>query len=207
VFVLLLTSVSTVLYLEQQRVVADAVTDPDARTALFARIDFTVQALSLIAQAVLFGRLLRRFGFATMLAAVPALVLLVFAVMASGLSFELAIGAIVVRRVGEYGVTRPCRDMLMSVISRQEKYKAKQLIDTFVYRGGDGLSASLMAALSGPAVRPLVGVALCGAWLGTAVWLGRRFEAMRRASGITVTAQPVSRSEPPGDTCPIARTE
>jgi ATP:ADP antiporter, AAA family len=176
-FVLLLTSVSTALYLEQQRVVAHAALDPDARTVLFARIDFTVQALSLFAQAVLFSRLLRRFGFTTMLAAVPALVLLVFAVMASGLSFELAIGAIVVRRVGEYGVTRPCRDMLMSVISRPEKYKAKHLIDTFIYRGGDGLSASLLTALAGSAIRPLVGVGLCGAWLITALWLGRRFEA------------------------------
>lgn len=186
-FVLLLTAVSTVLYLEQQQVVAHAVVGANARTAFFARVDLAVQTLALLAQLFLFSRLLRRFGLTAMLVSIPALLLIAFVVIGSsssfaGQSFEVVIGAIMLRRIGEYAVTRPCRDMLMSVVSREEKYRAKNLIDTFVYRGGDALSASAVAALpvlaaSPGAVTAIAGFALCAVWVLSALWLGRRFEA------------------------------
>jgi AAA family ATP:ADP antiporter len=192
-FVVLLTSVTTVLYVDQQRVVADTIRDIDQRTVLFARIDFLVQALSLIAQLFLFSRLLKRFGFTAMLASVPVLMLLAFCAIGIGPSLEIVIGAMLLRRIGEYAVTRPCRDMLMSIVSREEKYKAKTLIDTFVYRGGDALSASAIAALpvmgaSAIHTSSIAGAVLCAAWAVSAFWLGRTFDAK---SGAVTARRPI----------------
>jgi AAA family ATP:ADP antiporter len=194
-FVFLLTAVTTLLYVDQQRVIAHAIRDTDARTVLFARIDFAVQALSLLAQLFLFSRLLRRFGFTAMLVSIPVLLLLAFSVTGLSSSFEVVIGTMMLRRIGEYAVTRPCRDMLMSVVSREEKYRAKSLIDTFVYRGGDALSASAITALTALATSPatvsaIAGAGLCAVWALSALWLGRRFEA--GAGTPTVTLRPAS---------------
>ena len=187
VFVLLLTSVSTVLYLEQQRIVAGAVADRDSQTVLFARIDFWVQAASLITQFFLFSRLLKWFGFTAALSAVPALLIIAFALLSATPSLAVIVGAMMARRIGEYGITRPCRDMLFTVVPREEKYKAKNLIDTFVYRGGDALSASAYAAITALAASQSqavaaggMGVVLCLLWLVLALWLASRFQTRAR---------------------------
>lgn len=182
VFVLLLTSVSTVLYLEQQRIVAESIADRDAQTVLFARIDFWVQGASLVTQFFLFSRILKWFGFTAAISLVPALLIIAFALFAAAPSLAVIVGAMMARRIGEYGITRPCRDMLFTVVAREEKYKAKNLIDTFVYRGGDALSASLYAgvvalASSEAAAAGAMGVALCLVWVGLAAWLASRFNA------------------------------
>lgn len=184
-FVLLLTSVSTVLYLEQQRIVAASVADRDAQTVLFARIDFWVQAASLVTQFFLFSRILKWFGFAAALSAVPALLIIAFALLSVAPSLAVIVAAMMARRIGEYGLTRPCRDMLFTVVPRDEKYKAKNLIDTFVYRGGDAVSASAYAGVVAlassdgqAAAAGAMGVVLCVAWMALAVWLAGRFGAL-----------------------------
>jgi AAA family ATP:ADP antiporter len=90
-----------------------------------------------------------------------------------------------VRRVGDYALTRPCRDALFTVVSREEKYKAKSLIDTFVYRGGDATSGSLYQALTGPlgatpSVVGWVGAAISALWTLLALGLGRAQEERGR---------------------------
>lgn len=184
-FVLLLTSVSTVLYLEQQRIVAASVADRDEQTVLFARIDFWVQAASLVTQFFLFSRILKWFGFAAALSAVPALLIIAFALLSVAPSLAVIVAAMMARRIGEYGLTRPCRDMLFTVVPRDEKYKAKNLIDTFVYRGGDAVSASAYAGVVAlassdgqAAAAGAMGVVLCVAWMALAVWLAGRFGAL-----------------------------
>ena len=187
VFVLLLTSASTLLYLEQQRIVAETIKDKDAQTALFATIDFWVQAASLVAQFFVFSRVLKLAGVTATLSLVPFVLLAAFAMLTVSSSLAVIVGAMMVRRIGEYGFTRPCRDMLFTVVSREEKYKAKNLIDTFVYRGGDALSASAYAALvalAGAAVPEatvagVAGLAVCFAWLMLSVWLASRFNAAK----------------------------
>lgn len=190
VFVLLLTSVSTVLYLEQQRIVAAHIADRDAQTVLFARIDFWVQAASLVMQFFFFNRILKWFGFATAIGMVPALLIVAFALFSLSPSLAVIVAAMMARRIGEYGLTRPCRDMLFTVVARDEKYKAKNLIDTFVYRGGDALSASAyagvvaLASTEGQAAAAgAMGVVLCGVWLALALWLAARFKV--RESGLS----------------------
>jgi AAA family ATP:ADP antiporter len=92
--------------------------------------------------------------------------------------FMVLVVVFAVRRVGDYALTRPCRDALFTVVSRAEKYKAKSLIDTFVYRGGDALSGSLYKTLTGPAGIGAAGVGWVGAavsfvWTLLAIALGR----------------------------------
>lgn len=116
------------------------------------------------------------------------MLLAAFAVLTASSSLPVVIGAMMIRRVGEYGFTRPCRDMLFTVLSRDEKYKAKNLIDTFVYRGVDALSASAYAGLvallgsasSEAVISGMAGIAVCLVWLALSVWLAKRFNSARQ---------------------------
>jgi AAA family ATP:ADP antiporter len=186
-FVFLLTWVSTFLYLEQQAMVAQVFTDRDARTEFFNTIDFWVQAAALTVQVFVFGRLYRWIGFRAVLLSVPLLMALGFATLALNPTFAVLVGVMMIRRVGEYAITRPARDMLYTVVSREEKYKAKSLIDTFVYRGGDATSASAHALIKATFGFGLTGMAWCGAviaalWAGVAFALGSGHVSRRRRS-------------------------
>ena len=168
-FVFLLTWVSTFLYLEQQAMVAEVFADRDSRTAFFNRLDFWVQAGSLIMQLFVFGRLFRWFGFRALIVSVPVLMTLGFAALALFPTFAVLVAVMAVRRIGEYSITRPSRDTLYTVVTREERYKAKSLIDTFVYRGGDATSASVHALVKATFGFGLTGIAWCGAGLA-ALW-------------------------------------
>jgi AAA family ATP:ADP antiporter len=186
-FVFLLTWISTFLYLEQQALVAQVFTDRDAQTAFFGRIDFWVQAASLAMQLFLFGRLYRWLGFRALIVSIPLLMLLGFGLLAIFPTFAVLIGVMMMRRIGEYSITRPSRDTLYTVVTREEKYKAKSLIDTFVYRGGDATSASAHAVVKSAFDLGLSGVAWCGAalavvWAAVAWRLGREHVQRRGAT-------------------------
>jgi AAA family ATP:ADP antiporter len=184
VFVMLMTWVSTFLYLEQQAFVAKAFHSADERTRFFSGIDFWVQAASLTIQLLLFGRLFKWFGMRLVLASVPVIMTAGYAVFAAAPRFMVLVVVYAVRRVADYALTRPCRDALFTVVSREEKYKAKSLIDTFVYRGGDALSGSLYKELTGgfgagPAAIGWLGAGISAVWTVLALALGR---AQERAS-------------------------
>lgn len=168
-FVLLVTWVSTFLYLEQQALVAARFVSRDERTRFFSDIDFWVQACSLLTQLFLFGRLYRWLGFRALIVSVPLLMTAGYVVYALVPTFAVVVGVMIVRRVGEYAITRPCRDTLYTSVSREEKYKAKSLIDTFVYRGGDATSASLHQALTAGLGLTSTGIGWAGAGIA-AVW-------------------------------------
>ena len=183
-FVMLMTWVNTFLYLEQQAFVAKAFHNADQRAAFFGGIDFWVQAASLTIQLLLFGRLFKWFGLRAMLAAVPVMMIGGYALFALLPGFMLLVVVYAVRRVADYAITRPCRDALFTVVSREEKYKAKSLIDTFVYRGGDALSGSLYKELTGglgagPAAIGWLGAAVSAVWTVLALGLGRAQERAR----------------------------
>jgi AAA family ATP:ADP antiporter len=177
-FVLLMTWVSTFLYLEQQSFVAGVFATADERARFFAGIDLWVQAASLVIQLLVFGRLFKWFGLKSILVSVPLVMTAGYALFALQPLFMVLVVVFAVRRVGDYALTRPCRDALFTVVSRAEKYKAKSLIDTFVYRGGDALSGSLYKTLTGPAGIGAAGVGWVGAavsfvWTLLAIALGR----------------------------------
>jgi AAA family ATP:ADP antiporter len=190
-FVVLMTWVSTFLYLEQQAFVAKVFHSTDERARFFAGIDFWVQAASLTIQFLLFGRLFKWFGMRSLLAAVPLLMTAGYAVFALAPTFMVLVLVYAVRRVADYAITRPCRDSLFTVVSREEKYQAKSLIDTFAYRGGDAVSGSLYKALTGglgasPAAIGWLGAVIAALWTVLALALGRAFQ--RRGSGVRAEA-------------------
>jgi ATP:ADP antiporter, AAA family len=177
-FVLLMTWVSTFLYLEQQAYVAKVMHSADERAHFFASIDFWVQAASLAMQLLLFGRLFKWVGLTAILVTVPIVMTAGYALFALAPFFMVLVVVFAVRRVGDYALTRPCRDALFTVVSRAEKYKAKSLIDTFVYRGGDALSGSLYKGLTsslgfGPGAIGWFGAGISALWAVLAFALGR----------------------------------
>ena len=177
-FVILLSWVSTFLYLEQQAFVAKAFATRDERTRFFSDVDFWVQTFSLVTQMFLFGRLFKWVGLRPMLVSVPLIMTVGYAIFALLPSFAVLVGVLAVRRVGEYGITRPCRDSLYTVCTREEKYKAKSLIDTLIYRGGDATSASVFHVLTsgfglGPSGVGWVGAFISAVWMAIALALGK----------------------------------
>ncbi|SDD50597.1 ATP:ADP antiporter, AAA family [Cupriavidus sp. YR651] len=179
-FVILLATSSTFLYFEQARLVAAAFPARAQQTQVFSALDATVQALTIVVQIFFSGRVARRYGVTALLSAVPVAVAGGFLVLALWPTFGVLAAAMIVRRVGEYALLRPGREMLFTVVDPETKYKAKNVIDTAIYRAGDAVSAWVKTAidtLSGhPATVALAGAALAIVWASLGWWLGRRHE-------------------------------
>ncbi|CAM3599855.1 ADP/ATP translocating protein [Pseudomonas reidholzensis] len=181
-FVVLLASVSTFLYFEQARIVSETFSDRTRQTQVFGLIDTVVQALAILTQVFITGRLARRLGVGVLLVAVPLLMAVGFLWLALAPVFAVFVLVMVVRRAGEYALVRPGREMLFTVLPAEDKYKAKNFIDTVVYRGGDALSGWVKRALDVMAEHPqlamLLGAVLAVGWGLTGAWLGRRQRTM-----------------------------
>jgi ATP:ADP antiporter, AAA family len=195
VFVFFMTWVTTFLYLQQQSFVARVYHSADERARFFATIDFWVQATSLLLQSLLFSRLFKRFGMRALLVSVPLMMVGAYALYALVPTFMVLNWVYASRRVADYAITRPCRDSLFTVVSREEKYQAKSLIDTFAYRGGDALSGSLYKALTsglgfGHAAIGWLGAAVAVLWAVLALALGRAFQ--QRAGTVPERKLPAS---------------
>lgn len=180
-FMVLLAGVSTFLYVEQARIVAERFPDGATQTRVFGGLDAVVQVLSIGLQLFVTGRLAQRLGVGVLLVAVPLLTLLGFLWLAVAPGFAALAVVMVVRRAGEYGLVRPGREMLYSVVSTDAKYRAKNVNDTVVYRGADAMSGWLKSgldALGQHASLPMVaGAVLAGLWAVTGAWLARRYAA------------------------------
>jgi len=181
-FILFFAVTATFLYFEQAAIVSQSFASRGEQTAFLATVDLVVNCLTLGVQLFLTGRILRYFGVGLTLALLPALTLFGFAT----LTFLPALSALVVfqvlRRSSDYAIARPTREVLYTVVSREDRYKAKNFIDTVVYRAGDQIGAwsyALLAAL-GFGFTGVAGVAvvLAALWLINSLWLGRRQESM-----------------------------
>jgi AAA family ATP:ADP antiporter len=192
VYMLLFTILSTFLYFELAAVVDHAITARPARTALFAQIDFFVNVLTLVTQLFFTGRILKWLGVALTLSLLPILTVVGFAGLGLAPTLALVVVFQVLRRAGNFAVARPTREVLFTVIPREDKYKAKSFIDTFVYRFGDQLGAWGEAGLRllglGVAGVSLVAVPLNIVWLLVAIWLGWRYTRTSRARQAGVPA-------------------
>lgn len=173
------TMLSTVLYVETLRLVADAYDKPGERTQLFAAMDLAVNTLTLAIQLFITARVFERFGVTVTLALLPGFAVIGFAVLALAPLLSVLIVFGVLRRAGEFALSKPARELLFTAVSRADKYKAKNFIDTVVYRGGDAASGWLNNALReqlGLALSTVAAsaVPIAAAWVAVAVWLGRR---------------------------------
>jgi ATP:ADP antiporter, AAA family len=182
---------ATILYLEQAHVVSEHVHGAGAQTRLFAGIDLTVAVLSLATQLLLTGRVLRRFGTGASAAGLPVVYLIGFSLLAVAPSLSVIFAFQVAQRWMNFAIANPARQVLFTVVARDEKYKAKNMIDVVVFRGSDALYASVFDALQGLSLK-IGTIALCAlpvtvGWLALSTRLGRMQEQM--AAEIAATAQ------------------
>ncbi|BCA53848.1 conserved membrane protein of unknown function [Nitrospira sp. KM1] len=182
-YLFLLTTTATFLYLEQTKLVSEQVASSEARTRLFATMDFAVNSITFLTQVFVTGQLIRRFGLASALVMLPLASAVGFGIIGFVPLLVLYVLFTVVRRVGEYAIAKPAREVLFTVVSREEKYKAKNFIDTAVSRGGDATTGWLVSgvkalgATTGQIAWAMVPAACFWAWL--ALKLAKREEALR----------------------------
>jgi AAA family ATP:ADP antiporter len=184
VWVSLLSFGATILYFQQAHIVAATVHDAGAQTRIFASIDLAVGLLTLATQVFATGWLLKRFGTGMAAGALPAVYVVGFA----ALSLVTSVTAVVIFQVAQrwmnFAIANPARQVFFTVVEREEKYKAKNLIDVVVYRGSDALYGWVFDILQAVGLK-LGGIALCAlpvvaGWLVLSAALGRTQE--RRAA-------------------------
>lgn len=179
-FFLLMTFSSTILYFQQSFLVGESIQDAGARTVLFARMDMAVNVLTIFFQVYLSARLMKWFSVGMALALIPAAVFVGFSTLGVYPTLWVLIAVQVLYRAGRYGITRPAREVLYTVVSREEKYKSKAFIDAAVYRGGDLVSGWIYAGLSAVGLSigaiSLVAAPLAGIWAVLGLRLGSRQE-------------------------------
>jgi ATP:ADP antiporter, AAA family len=176
-YVVILAIMATFIYFTRLQMVAALGDDLDLRTTIFARIDLITQVATLVMQALIAGHLMKRLGVSITLAVLPLTAALGFA----GLAIVGSLAALIVFeatfRAVQRALMRPARETLYTVTSREDKYKSKAFIDTFVYRGGDVVGAQVEGFLGrlgmGLAAVASVAVPLALAWAALAIWLGR----------------------------------
>lgn len=177
VYLALMSLCGTTIYLQLTETAGLAIEDRKARTGFFAGLNLYTQIGSLIAQSLLVSPLIRWIGLGSTLALLPGMYVCSFAVLSSqpGLAWLTIID--VATRSTTYGITVPAREVLFTVVSREEKYKAKNFIDTVVFRGADSVASNLFAAargLLGQMANLWLFVPVAVGWIGVAHLLGRQ---------------------------------
>jgi AAA family ATP:ADP antiporter len=182
-WVALLSVAATFLYFEQARIVAAASDDPAVRTRIFASVDLAVGLLTLAVQFLATGKLIARFGTGPALALLPLVFAIGFVVLAAHPVLAVVIAFQALQRTANFAISNPAREVLFTVVARDEKYKAKNVIDIVAVRGADAVGGWLFTALRSLAAElravPVVAIVIAGACLFLAVGLGRAQE--RRA--------------------------
>ena len=186
-WVSLLSLAGTFLYFQQANIVAAASDDPAVRTRIFATIDLAIGILTIIVQCFATGRLIARFGVGRAAAALPLVFGLGFLALAFAPMLFVVIAFQAIQRTANFAISNPAREVLFTVLEREEKYKAKNVIDIVVFRGADALSGWLFAVLRGAGLElstiSLATVPVAGVWLVLALALGRAQERRAGPSG------------------------
>ena len=186
IFILLYTSTSTWAYFQQADLTKFQIQDSATRTAFFAKLDLSVNTLTVLIQIFLTGRLLKWLGVGPTLVLMPALSLIGFA--AIGFAPLLMVLAIfqVMRRAATFALTRPAREVLFTVLRREDKYKAKSFIDTFAYRAGDQIGAWSYRGLHDHgfniSATSFIAVPFVALWCVVSLWLGRKQNELAKAN-------------------------
>jgi AAA family ATP:ADP antiporter len=184
-WVVLLSLAGTFLYFQQANIVAAASGDPAVRTRIFASIDLAVGILTFIVQCFATGRLIERYGVGAAVGFLPLVFGLGFAVLAATPVLFAVIAFQAVQRTANFALSNPAREVLFTVLGREEKYKAKNVIDVVIFRGADAASGWLFSALRSAGLE-LGGIALAtmpvaACWFVLAIALGRAQERRARS--------------------------
>jgi ATP:ADP antiporter, AAA family len=195
-YMLLYSLTSTLLYFQQSGIARAAFADRAARTAFFAKIDLAVNVLTILVQLFLTGRLLKWLGVAVTLAVLPALSVLGFTTLGMAPTVVVLVTFLTLRRATNFAVARPTRETLFTVMTREDKYKSKNFIDTVVYRTGDQIGAwsdrvlrALGLGLKGVS---LIAVPIAAVWLVISLRLGRKQARMARETEASASTSAAS---------------
>ena len=198
-FIFFVQFCGTQMYFEQAEIVKAALPDESDRTQLFAYMDLATQVLTLVAQVLLSSFLLRRFGVAVALMILPVVYLFSFSALAFSSSLHVLVVAVVIGRATGYGITVPAREILFTVVRREDKYKSKSFIDTVVLRGSDTVSAQVFGGMDGFGLRTLnlCLLPVAAVWVFVSLWLGRQQEHLAASAKRT---EDLSDQKPSEDT-------
>lgn len=178
-FIFLYTGIGSFVYFELKNILAEF--PSEKRTQIWAMMDVVTNSLTIVIGLFVTSRLAEKLGLAFTLALIPLMVVAGLLTVALIPLVWIVVGLQIFRRAGNYGVTRPAREMLFTVVDRESRFKAKQVIDVVVYRGGDvfwgwsftGLTAVVGLGITGVA---LVGAGVAAIWAVLGIYLGRWFE-------------------------------
>jgi ATP:ADP antiporter, AAA family len=180
-FLFLYTCISAFVYFELKNLLD--VYDEETRTQIWANMDLVVNTLTIFISVFATGRIAKYMGMSFTLASVPVIIGAGLLFLAAAPMVSVVVGVQIVRRAGNYAVSRPAREMLFTTVDRETRFKAKPVIDIVIYRGGDMLSAWAFTGLTtglglGLAAVAVVGAGVAVVWAMTGIYLGRQFNAM-----------------------------
>ncbi len=179
-WVSLLSFCATIVYFEQANIIAAAVHDRDTQTRIFAVIDLAVNLLSLATQVFITGQVLKRFGTGIAAGALPGVYVVGFAALFVAPTLAVVVTLQVVQRWMNFAIANPARQVFFTVLNREEKYKAKNLIDVVIYRGSDALYGWVFDRLHAMGLKlgaiALVSLPVAVGWLVLSAALGRAQE-------------------------------
>ena len=178
-FIFLYTGISSFVYFELKNLLSEL--SRAERTAVWAQMDLAVNVLSIAMGLFATGRLIGRFGMPATIAFIPVLICAGLIIVAVSPFLGAVVALQVIRRAGNYGVTKPAREVLFTRVDREARFKAKPVIDIVAYRGGDMLMAWLFTGLTqglglGLAAVAAVGAGIAALWSLVGIYLGRWFE-------------------------------
>ena len=182
-FILLYTGIQAFIYFETTELLRPY--EREQRTTILALRDAVVNILTFGLGLFVTGRLVKRLGMTATLALLPFFCAVGFVILAVAPILSVMLAVDIARRAGEYGITRPAREMLFTSVDRETRFKTKPVVDVVVYRGGDAWWGGVFAFLSesvglGFAAMSLIGAGLAAVWVGCAVYLGRVFTRRER---------------------------
>ncbi len=180
-FIFFYTSISSFVYFELKNLLADY--DRETRSQIWASMDLAVNSLTILVAAFATGRMAKYLGLPFTLASIPVLIGVGMLLLAAAPMVGVVVAIQIIRRAGNYAVSRPAREILFTAVDREVRFKAKPVIDIVIYRGGDMLNAWAFTALTqglglGLAAVALVGAGIAALWAMTGIYLGRQFKQM-----------------------------
>jgi AAA family ATP:ADP antiporter len=201
-YMLLFTILSTFLYFQQASLVEQTIVSRAARTAFFGKVDLLVNVMTLGIQIFLTGRTMKALGVALTLTLLPALSIVGFLTLGMIPTIAVVVVFMALRRAGNFAIARPTREVLFTVLPREDRYKAKSFIDTFIYRAGDQIGAwswALMGVFGlGITGVSFVAVPISLVWLINGFWLGKKQERIAAANQELAGHEKLTETAPAG---------
>lgn len=189
-FMILYTTTSTFLYFEQANIIEQTITSSSERISYFSGVDLITNTLAIIGQFFFTSKIIKQLGLSIALSIIPLCIAFGFLILSTKTILPIIVILLIILRVGNYTILRPGREILYTVRNREEKYKAKNFIDTAVYRGGDALSGWVFAGLIstgiGLSLIAIIAVPIILLWGYTGFQLGKKHEMYKNPLELNV---------------------